>query len=507
MKTQILIRSDASIQMGSGHVMRSLALANALCAKGAEITFVCREHPGQISGLIESAGHRLIRLPAPTLPSPGKLAHSHWLGVSQEEDAHLSLASLKEMGGCDWLIVDHYALDVIWETAMRPYTKHIMVIDDLADRKHDCDLLLDQNLHADMETRYESLVPPNCLKLLGPKYALLRPEFSEARKNLKKRDGSVKRILIFFGGSDPGNETGKALEAIKLLGRTAIAVDVVVGAANPHQEEITSFCAHLPETRLYRQINNISELMAKADLAIGAGGGTMWERCCLGLPAIVMRVATNQQSGCEAVASSGGILYLGEAQRVGIELLEKALRVTLSSPGLVASMSKVGASLVDGQGCGRVAKRLMKPSIILRQAQLADCEPIFNWRNADETRRFSIEINPISLNEHVVWFGKALENPDCQILIGESDGEAVGVLRFDRGEKCAVISVYVVPGSYGKGIGVQLIEQGTSWVEHNWPEVGSIEATIVSGNAPSISAFSEAGFKKKSCTFVKQIRN
>ncbi len=507
MKARILIRTDASIQMGSGHVMRCLTLANALHERGAEITFVCREHPGQMFGLIESAGHRLIRLSPLTLPSARKLAHSHWLGVSQEEDANQTLASLKEIGGCDWLIVDHYALDAEWETAMRPYTRHIMVIDDLADRKHDCDVLLDQNLHQDMQERYDDLVPPSCTKLLGPKYALLRSEFKEARKNPRTRDGSVKRIFVFFGGSDPTNETGKTLHAIQQLSRTDIAIDVVVGATNPHQEDITKLCRQLPEAKLYRQVNNIAELMAKTDLAIGAGGGTMWERCCLGLPAIVMSVATNQQSGCEAVAGSGGILYLGEGKSVGIDLLEGALRVTLSSLGLVASMSKVGASLVDGQGGGRVAKRLMKPSITLRQAQLADCEPIFNWRNAKETRLFSIGANPISLDEHVVWFRKTLENPDSQILLGESDGEAVGVMRFDREKKCATISVYLVPGNYSKGIGSQLIEQGTWWVKQNWQDIESIEATIHAENATSISAFLEAGYKNKSYTYMKQIRN
>jgi UDP-2,4-diacetamido-2,4,6-trideoxy-beta-L-altropyranose hydrolase len=504
---RIAIRCDASIQMGSGHVMRCLTLANDLREQGADITFVCREHPGHLFELIESSNHQLIRLLPPVEEVGGYLAHAHWLGTTQEEDARQTAEALKALGHLDWLIIDHYALDVKWEMLMRPHAERIVVIDDLADRKHDCDVLLDQNLHQDMQERYDNFVPPDCKKLLGPKYALLRYEFKDARKNLRTRDGSVKRIFVFFGGSDPTNETGKTLRAIQQLSRTDIAIDVVVGATNPHQQDIASLCAALPETRLYWQVNNIAELMARADLAVGAGGGTMWERCCLGLPTIVMSVATNQQSGCEAVASAGGILYLGKAKSVGIELLEGALRVTLSSPGLVASMSGVGASLVDGQGGGRVAKRILKPSIMLRQAQLEDCEPIFNWRNAKETRKFSIGANPVALDEHVVWFRKALENPNCQILIGESDGEAVGVLRFDREVKCAVISVYLVPGNYGKGIGVQLIEQGTSWVEHNWPKVESIEATIMAGNAPSISAFSETGFKKKSYTFVKKIRN
>ncbi|TAK64078.1 UDP-2,4-diacetamido-2,4,6-trideoxy-beta-L-altropyranose hydrolase [Methylobacter sp.] len=504
---KIIFRCDASIQIGSGHVMRCLTLANSLHEKGAEVTFVCREHPGHLFDQIESSPHKLLRLPASTSSSEGRLAHALWLGKTQEQDARQTAEALSTLSVADWLIVDHYAFDIEWETAMRASTKRIMVIDDLANRAHDCDVLLDQNLHCNMEARYEKLLPVYCKKLLGPKYALLRPEFKAARSNLKVRDGNIKRVVVFFGGSDPNNETGKTLRAIKQLNRADFAVDVIVGATNPNQEEVTGLSAQLSEASLYRQISNMAEVMAKADLAIGAGGGTMWERCCLGLPSIVISVASNQQSGCEAMARLGATLYLGEAGNVDIALLEGALRVALSSSWLLISMGEEGKTLVDGQGVERVTKRLITSSIMLRRAEPEDCERIFNWRNTEETRRFSLETKPIVFAEHVAWFVKTLENPDRQILIGESDGEAVGVVRFDRNDKRAVISVYLAPGNYGKGMGVQLIEQGTSWVEHNWLEVESIEATIMARNAQSISAFSTAGFEKKSYTYGKQIRN
>jgi UDP-2,4-diacetamido-2,4,6-trideoxy-beta-L-altropyranose hydrolase len=398
-------------------------------------------------------------------------------------------------------------LDVEWEAAMSALTEHIMVIDDLADRVHDCDVLLDQNLHrAGMENRYEKLTPPNCKKLLGPKYALLRPEFKEIRSNLKVRDGSVKRIFVFFGGSDPTNETMKALIAIQQLDRADIAIDVVVGSTNPHREDIAGLCAAQPGAKLHRQINNIAELMASADMAIGAGGGAMWERCCLGLPSIVMSAAKNQDPGCEATAGIGAILYLGKAESVGEELIEGTLRVALSAPDLLMSMSEKSIALVDGQGGMRVVRKLVAPVIALRRAELDDCESIFDWRNDKETRRYSSENRPIPLNEHVTWFKSALENQNRAILIGEINSSAVGVLRFDRKERSAVISVFLVPGNHGKGIGGKMIEQGTLWLESNWPEVTSIEAVIMDGNSASISAFSEAGFKKKAYTYVKQIR-
>lgn len=503
---RVIFRADASIQMGSGHVMRCLTLADMLREHGAEAVFVCREHPGNLFALIEAKGHQLVRLPAPMASTLGRLAHPHWLGATQEEDACQTLEALKNVGGCDWLVVDHYALDMAWEAAMRAGAHSIMVIDDLADREHDCDVLLDQNYHLDMKSRYGKLVPPHCKKLLGPKYALLRPEFRKARNNLRVRNGGVDRIFISFGGSDPANETGKALRAIKFVGKEDVAVDVVAGEANPHQEEIAGLCAKLPRAKLHRKASNMAELMLNADLAIGGGGGMMWERCCLGLPAVVTSVANNQRAGCEAMARAGEILYLGEAGAVGLEVLKAALHVAFSSPWLLMSMGEAGTSLVDGQGSKRVVRQLMVPSIVLRKARMADCEAIFNWRNAEETRKYSVSANLITLDEHVTWFQAALKDTDRQILIGETNREPVGVLRYDRSGMCAMVSVYLVPGNYGKGIGVQLIEQGTLWVEQNWPDVDVIEAVILNGNSPSLTAFSDAGFEKKSCTYTRQIK-
>jgi len=204
---KILIRTDSSVQIGTGHVMRCLTLADELRERGAEIVFVCRDFAGNLCGYTE-----------------GNLKHAAWLGADWQTDARQVEEIIKDFNTHpDWLVVDHYALDERWERYLRSYVKKIMVIDDLADRPHDCDLLLDQNFYENLESRYDGLAPSGCKKLLGPKYALLRPEFREERKNLRKRDGYVKRIMIFFGGSDPTNETTKALEAVRMLNRPDIA--------------------------------------------------------------------------------------------------------------------------------------------------------------------------------------------------------------------------------------------------------------------------------------------
>jgi len=251
----------------------------------------------------------------------------------------------------DWLVVDHYALDRRWEEQMRPFVRKIMVIDDLADHPHDCDLLLDQNLYEDMETRYDGLVPEHCIKLLGPKYALLRRGFREARANLRERDGTVKRILVFFGGSDSTNETAKALEAIQLLGRPDIAVDVVVGLSNPHKDGIKEMCSIMPNAKYYCQVDNMAELMAQADLAVGAGGSATWERCFLGLPSITIITAKNQRESTLAVSSRKATFNLGFHNQVSSKEILDILQLFLSSSEILQNMGRSAFEIMGRKVC------------------------------------------------------------------------------------------------------------------------------------------------------------
>jgi UDP-2,4-diacetamido-2,4,6-trideoxy-beta-L-altropyranose hydrolase len=272
----------------------------------------------------------------------------HWSGIDWKVDVKNTLAVLDRMPKLSWLLVDHYALDTRWEQQMRPFTGKIMVIDDLADRPHDCDLLLDQNQYTGLERRYDGLVPDHCERLLGPRYALLRPEFAAARKTLRHRDGQVRRIFIFFGGSDLTNETSKALEAIRLLNRSDIAVDVVVGASNPKGDQIREICQRMPNTDFHIQVENMAELMAAADLAIGAGGTTTWERCCLGLPSIVLVLADNQREVAEAMSAAGAMKNVGWHADVTSTGLAEALRMALASPDCLNAMSERSLAIMGG---------------------------------------------------------------------------------------------------------------------------------------------------------------
>ncbi len=324
----IIIRTDASVSIGTGHIMRTLTLAKKLKAKGRQISFISREYQGNLIDYIKEQGFNVYHLPAIKNPFP-------------EIDAEQTIDILKQQTNTiDLIVIDHYAIDITWEKKIRPYVNKIMVIDDLANRKHDCDILLDQNLYQNMESRYETLVPKTCKLLLGPKYALLREEFIEARKHRRKRTGKVERILIFFGGSDPTNETEKALQAIKKLDRPDIKVDVIVGKANPNKEKIKQLTETMPHVNYYCQVNNMAELMNRADLAVGAGGSTTWERCYLGLPTITVVIAENQKEITETLEIKKVIVNLGIYTEVSIETVYQAIIKAINNQQLLKDMEK-----------------------------------------------------------------------------------------------------------------------------------------------------------------------
>jgi UDP-2,4-diacetamido-2,4,6-trideoxy-beta-L-altropyranose hydrolase len=339
---KVAIRADASVAIGTGHVMRCLTLADALRDRGAVVRFLCRRETGDLGKLITGKGYEVSWLP----PDGGS-----------ETDAQASIEALEGDKPWDWLVVDHYGLDAEWERCLRRAANKIMVIDDLADRSHDCDLLLDQNLHE--SGCYAGLVPESCQILMGPKYALLRPQFATARQNLQKRDGRVSRLLLFFGGADAGGETLNALSAIQMLGRADLNVDVVIGETNPHRESIESACRSIPNTTLYCQVDDMATCMATADLFVGAGGTSSWERCCLGLPAVVVATATNQIEQCEALDHVGTQIYLGVASEVSTEHLMLTLDTLLNGPARVKIMSEMAHSLVDAQGTGKVIGQML----------------------------------------------------------------------------------------------------------------------------------------------------
>jgi UDP-2,4-diacetamido-2,4,6-trideoxy-beta-L-altropyranose hydrolase len=355
---RIAVRADASSRMGTGHVMRCLTLAEELRRRGAQLTFICREHHGHLIGAIGQKSFAVATLPAPDESrSPGATVaddYAAWLGVSSRDDAAETIEAL-DGEVPDWLVVDHYGLGRDWEQQLRRHAKRLLVIDDLAGRAHDCDALLDQNFSGDGDrsARDALRVPEHCALLLGPRYALLAADYQAHRQLQPPRGAPVRRVLIYFGGADPTNVTGLALAALCAPEFLHLSVDVVVGTNHSAREGLIAQAAGRPRTCVHGTRPNLADLMVGADMAIGAGGGTTWERMCLGLPTLVVSIADNQRPTCEALAAAGLIAYLGDAQSVDVNGLRAAVESVLNRPAQRAELCERG-------GAGRWARRVSR---------------------------------------------------------------------------------------------------------------------------------------------------
>ncbi|WP_088013976.1 UDP-2,4-diacetamido-2,4,6-trideoxy-beta-L-altropyranose hydrolase [Gottfriedia acidiceleris] len=346
----IFFRVDASYEIGTGHVMRCLTLANLFTKFGINIIFICRDLPGNINHLIVDRGYKLCVLPyLTTKQQHKKLKNSYeaWLKVDWKTDVLQTVKIMMSDPSSSCLIIDHYSIDSKWENLFYRMTgKEIIVIDDLANRSHFCHIILDQNI-SNRKDRYDDLIPKSCVKFLGLPYVILREEFMNEKINLRKRSGNIRRILVFFGGSDPTSETLKTIQVLKNRVYSDIHIDIVVGDSNKNNETIRSFCSEVPNFYFHCQINNISELMGLADLSIGAGGTTTWERCYLGLPTLTIATADNQIEIINLVNEKGAICHLGESSKVTAAKIEQELNMLIKNPLKVAKMSQTALDLMD----------------------------------------------------------------------------------------------------------------------------------------------------------------
>lgn len=369
----IIIRADASLSIGSGHVMRCRTLARELFRRGAQITFLCRRQSGDLIDLLEQEFSVLVLPELPLLVKEttdgvgfkGRKLYEAWLGCSQEQDAAdcqhaLLVAGIKNPG---WFVVDHYGLDVVWETQLLANQGsdtdcRLLAIDDLADRQHKADLLLDQNFFGETtEKRYRTLVPKNCKQLLGPVYALLGPEYARLYYSVPPRS-ELSRVLVFFGGVDPANLTGQVLETLMDPALAHLKVDVVLGMQSPHRLSVDKLVANRPQTTLHSNLPSLAGLIARADLSIGAGGATTWERACLGLPSISIPYAENQIPVSQALAHHEFIKLIEFDQKTFREHLLQEINYFLDS-AYIQKASQHCRSLTKGNGTEMCSDHLL----------------------------------------------------------------------------------------------------------------------------------------------------
>lgn len=356
-------RVDASVQIGTGHVMRCLTLASALQRKGHECIFISRASSGNLASLILGNGFQLYELSCDlkeveTETSFDWNEHAQWLGVHWQLDAEQTFNVLESYRP-DWLIVDHYSLDAQWENQVAEYSSRVMVIDDLADRDHCCDLLLDQTFGRETDD-YKNRVPEHCQVLCGATYALLRPEFASLRSySLKRRANPVMRqLIISMGGVDEDNATGKVLDALQLtpLGKECKII-VVMGETSPWLQSVKSQARAMPwSVDVKVGVTNMAQLMADSDYAIGAAGATSWERCCLGLPTLMIVIAENQKTIAKAIGD------VGAAKVVDLEKVCRELPTLedIINPPLMNAMVNAAKDVCDGAGTARVVDKLIQ---------------------------------------------------------------------------------------------------------------------------------------------------
>lgn len=363
---KVAFRTDASFEAGSGHVMRCLTLATALRSKGADVVFICRDLPGSLVDLLQSKGFFVQLLPPIQMrridrSMAGRSIYAAWLGVPQELDA-LQTCQYFPSQLFDWMIVDHYGIDFEWEEIVSSKFRNLMVIDDLADRYHCCDLLLDQTLGRQTDA-YSRLVPKTCQVLTGVKYALLRPEFTASRSESlrRRRKSGIKHLLISMGGIDKDNITGKILNSLRKIELFNLDhITIVMGANAPWLESVQDIAAKPSSinTSVHVNVSDMDQLMSKADLAIGAAGSTAWERCCMGLPTIVAILAENQREVADALVEKKCAIALPE-NCFGKDYLQAAL-LRFNDIIFFQQVQENCQHLVDGGGTERVSELILQ---------------------------------------------------------------------------------------------------------------------------------------------------
>ncbi len=503
----IVFRTDASAIIGIGHVMRCLALANELKKFGARIYFLSRNLPDYISKLIVSEGHYVNMLASKQechFDNIAENTYQEWLGVEMMQDVNEVCFYLSKIKP-DWLLVDHYALDSEWHNRIKPYTKKIMVIDDLANRKLSCDILLDQTYQRN-KYDYKNYLEKNCQLFLGTEYALLKPEFHNLRQSaISKREKyqGIRRLLISVGSMDPDNYTCRILKGlVQVKWPYKPEVDVVLSSVSPSYPEIMDTSLNCGLTiNVHTDTTSMQELMLQSDLAIGSGGTSSWERCCLGLPSIVIQIAENQRLVIANLAKSKAVIRLqgndisNEVRDCMHEILSNKINLKLISDRAFKVCNGLGAKLIAIKLCPKYASDTHPVS--LRMARVSDIELMYELQSDPRTRAYSHNNFAPSYAHHKKWVLNKLDDINCNFYIIEHNNQVAGVVRLDfKYEKnnfdgYYLLSIYISPEHYQKSIAAIALEY-----INNIYSTFDIHAEVLPENIASIKTFMKSGYKK-----------
>lgn len=515
MKKTIAFRADADARIGLGHAMRDLTIASELRLIGFNCVFVCRHLPDHLADRIRDAGHDVLRLEGDDARSLGGdvTLHQSWLGVRQEDDARSTLARLSDYlddpGQLQGIVLDHYGIDARWETIVRAAIPGWLgVIDDLSDRPHECDWLLDSTF-GKTQADYSGLVPGDYTLMLGAEYALLRAQFTRFRAiSLARRDACfekkepARKVLIAMGGVDQPDATGHCVDALNATEvPEGFSVDIMIGGSYPHLASLEQkIAAGSIPFRIHQNISDVAELLTGVDLCIGASGTSTWERCCLGVPTINVVLAENQKTIARNLTDAGAIhpvedFFDRPAAAIGAEHFGPVIH----APDELQAMSLAARDICDGRGVLRLKIHLLEMGVKngrkvrLRLAHAGDIRTVFNWQMLPETRRHANNPEPPSWEGHSAWMAAKLKSPDSYFFIVECDGAAAGVVRLDRDLNRSifayVVSIFIDPDFYGLGVASAALE-----LAHKLLPRAEIFAQVHADNKPSLTLFGSNGY-------------
>jgi UDP-2,4-diacetamido-2,4,6-trideoxy-beta-L-altropyranose hydrolase len=479
MTPTLVIRADASAQIGTGHVMRCLALGQGWRDRGGEVFIIQAPGAAELEQRLRSEQLHLVVLEA----RPGTA-----------EDA-AETAALARGVGARWVVVDGYHFDADYQRAIKVAGQRLLFIDDYGHAaRYDADLVLNQNVYA-----HEVLYPhrANTTRLLlDTRYALLRREFLAWREWRRDIPRTARKVLVTLGGADPANVTLKVVDALKQIDVSGMEAIVVVGASNPHYQKLEA-AAHDSRMaiRLVRNVTNMPELMAWADLAISAGGSSNWELALLGVPTIIVALAENQRMIAERLGALGAAVYLGWHADVPKDMIGTALSEFMHQPTARQHLSQQARAIVDGAGVARVLSHLEGDDISLRRAQTGDCAIVWEWANDPTVRAVSFSSEPIPWEAHVRWFEAKIADPACVFYIAlDGNGTPIGQVRYDIREDEAIVSISIDQQFRRRGLGSTMIRLASQELFAD-SSASLIHAYIKEANAPSYRIFEKAGFQ------------
>ena len=344
----IFFRVDSSFNIGFGHLNRCLILAEIFKKRKIKVHFICKNLKGNLTNKIKFRGYNLHLIK--------NVKNSNY------EDYLNTKKILEKFKNetCN-LVIDNYRWDEKYEQKIRFLVEKIIVIDDLANRKHDCDLIIDQNLYSKFERRYDNLVPKNCHKLLGPKYVLLRKEFLTSKK--KTQINSTNKIFVSFGGQDISNQTVKVLAAIKKSKLNYKKINFLVNKSNTNLKDLKKISKNMKGVVISTNEKKLVKLIQKSDLCVGAAGSMTWERAYLGIPSIVSILSENQLGIANTMGKKKCIYNMGWSKNVKISDYQKIFDQLKINE--LNSMSQRNKKVIDGKGTSRINKIIFSKLIKL----------------------------------------------------------------------------------------------------------------------------------------------